>query len=44
MFQETKNIEIVTPELIESLKSPNGGWTKKNLAFLGVQWPPIKGW
>ena len=29
---------------IERLQSPNGGWTKKALAELGVSWPPKKGW
>ena len=29
---------------IESLKTPNGGWTKASLASLGVSWPPPKGW
>lgn len=30
--------------LIESLKTPKGGWTKASLALLGVPWPPPKGW
>jgi hypothetical protein len=29
---------------IESLKTINGGWTKEDLATLGIPWPPPKGW
>src|SRR5262245_38656430 len=36
--------EIVTHEMIDYLKSGANGWTKKNLAWLGVPWPPISGW
>ena len=36
--------EVVTQELIEALQSPAGAWSRKNLAFLGVSWPPVKGW
>lgn len=31
-------------ELIESHRTPGGGWTKKALAALGVPWPPPRGW
>jgi hypothetical protein len=31
-------------ELIESLKSPKGGYTKQALASIGVSWPPKSGW
>ena len=34
----------VTRELIERLKTKNGGWTKSTLKLLGVPWPPPKGW
>lgn len=34
----------LTEEQIEAGKSPKGGWTKKQLASWGVQWPPPKGW
>lgn len=30
--------------LIDGLKSPAGGWTRKSLARLGVPWPPPRGW
>lgn len=29
---------------IESAKTPAGGWTRKQLAAWGVEWPPKKGW
>lgn len=35
---------IITDELIESLKTNNGGFTKKTLKTLGVSWPPRRGW
>lgn len=34
----------ITQELIDSLKTPAGGWTKSSLQTLGVAWPPKKGW
>jgi hypothetical protein len=30
--------------LIESMQTPNGGYTKDSLKALGVGWPPPKGW
>lgn len=36
--------QIVTWELIERLKTPPDGWNKSALAYLGVRWPPKKGW
>lgn len=30
--------------LVEKLRSKRGGWTKKELAEIGVGWPPKKGW
>jgi hypothetical protein len=35
---------VPTKEEIEAAKTPNGGWTKKQLAQWGVPWPPPKGW
>lgn len=29
---------------INQLQTPNGGWTKADLASLGVPWPPPHGW
>jgi hypothetical protein len=31
-------------EEIEAARTPNGGWTKEQLAKWGVSWPPPKGW
>lgn len=35
---------ILTKELIKAAKTNNGGLTKKQLAAIGVPWPPPKGW
>jgi hypothetical protein len=35
---------MVTQEQIEVAKTPNGAWTRKQLAEWGVGWPPKKGW
>jgi len=37
-------VEIVTLAMIESRRSRRGGFTKKDLAWLGVAYPPSKGW
>jgi hypothetical protein len=34
----------ITIELIEAGKSERGGWSRQQLACLGVAWPPAKGW
>jgi hypothetical protein len=34
----------ITDELIEAGKSKRGGWSKAQLAILGVPWPPESGW
>jgi hypothetical protein len=34
----------ITNELIESGKSPAGGYSKAQLALLSVAWPPHSGW
>ena len=34
----------VTKELIESIKSDRGGFTKVNLKKIGVEWPLTSGW
>ncbi len=31
-------------EKIESMRTANGGFTKKDLASLGIDWPPVAGW
>lgn len=35
---------VVTSEWIHAHSSRAGGWTAKQLALLGVAWPPQKGW
>jgi hypothetical protein len=35
---------IVTKDWIAIHKSKSGGYSKKQLNAIGVQWPPIKGW
>ena len=34
----------IDPEFIHSHKTPRGGWNAKQLAALGVRWPPKHGW
>ena len=34
----------VTSEFIHRNKTQNGGWTKSQLAIVGVDFPPQKGW
>lgn len=35
---------VVTEEWIESYKTKGGAWNKKQLAQIGVHWPPLAGW
>jgi hypothetical protein len=37
-------MKLVTYQYIQDHKSEKGGWTKKQLSALGVDWPPQKGW
>ena len=34
----------ITEEFIEKIASPRGGWNRPQLALLGVDWPPERGW
>jgi hypothetical protein len=34
----------LTEQQIEAGRSPNGGWTRQQLAKWGIAWPPPKGW
>ena len=34
----------ITSEFIEAGRSTAGGYSKKQLALIGVDWPPVKGW
>lgn len=35
---------ILTKEIIESARTPNGGFTKSQLAAIGIAWPPPQDW
>lgn len=35
---------VLTEEMIQAARTPKGGYTKKQLAAIGVDWPPQKGW
>jgi hypothetical protein len=35
---------VVTIEWIEANRTVRGAWTKAQLAAIGVDWPPKKGW
>lgn len=35
---------MVPRAVIEGAKTPNGGWTRDQLAQWGVGWPPPHGW
>lgn len=34
----------LTKELLDAAKTARGGYTKAQLALLGVAWPPARGW
>ncbi|WP_376960085.1 hypothetical protein ABNQ39_20455 [Azospirillum sp. A26] len=34
----------ITEEFIEAAKTPRGGWNAKQLAAVGIAWPPKHGW
>lgn len=34
----------ITEELITAGTSERGGFSKRQLALLGVDWPPVSGW
>jgi hypothetical protein len=35
---------ITTRAAIEAVRTPRGGWTKRQLEAWGVPWPPTRGW
>lgn len=35
---------VITEGIIQRGQSERGGWTKQQLAILGIRWPPPKGW
>lgn len=38
------NVKTLTYDYIQKHKTDAGGWTKKQLSILGVEWPPKSGW
>ncbi len=40
----TNDLFQITDQLIESGRSKSGGWNRKQLSVLGIDWPPTKGW
>lgn len=38
------NMVLITDDFIESGKSTAGGFSKAQLALLGIPWPPVGGW
>ena len=35
---------VLTKEMIEAARTPNGGFTKSQLAAIGIEWPPPQDW
>lgn len=35
---------VLTEEMIDAARTPNGGFTKSQLAAIGIGWPPPQGW
>jgi hypothetical protein len=35
---------VLTRQMVLRGRGPRGGWTRKQLALIGVSWPPPKGW
>ncbi|MER7699183.1 MULTISPECIES: hypothetical protein [unclassified Streptomyces] len=35
---------VPSPDEVAAAQTPEGGWTKKQLAEWGVPWPPPQGW
>ena len=35
---------VLTREIIEAARTPNGGFTKNQLAAIGIEWPPSQTW
>lgn len=34
----------ITHQILNEIKTKQGGYTKKQLSILNVEWPPQKGW
>ncbi|WP_457513289.1 hypothetical protein [Streptomyces sp. TE33382] len=35
---------VPSPDEVTAAQTPNGGWTKKQLAEWGIPWPAPQGW
>ncbi|MEU4178025.1 hypothetical protein [Streptomyces sp. NPDC026589] len=35
---------VPSPDEVAAAQTPDGGWTKKQLAEWGIPWPPPHGW
>jgi hypothetical protein len=35
---------VITIDLLNRLKSPRGGYSRESLQYLGIGWPPKRGW
>lgn len=44
LWDTDSNTIKITEDIIEAGKSNAGGWKKEQLALLGIDWPPTKGW
>ncbi len=40
----TTQPDVAIAETIEQGCSENGGWNKPQLALVGIEWPPVRGW
>ena len=36
--------QILTESILESLRTPAGGYDRRTLSLLGIGWPPYKRW
>jgi hypothetical protein len=46
VFPETGEnpVRRVTQDLIQQGRSDAGGWSRAQMALIGVAWPPVSGW
>lgn len=35
---------VPSPDEVAAAQTPNGGWSRKQLAAWGIPWPPPSGW
>lgn len=41
---DMENKTIITNRILDEIKTKKGGYTKKQLSILKIEWPPQKGW